>query len=348
MGIIKNIRSLRVLAFLLFLTPVFGLLGSLGFHNFLVSFKFQYDFKYNFIENKPGEQIDILCTEKNNFCKNGVEFEFNNKLSECNKYLVKGDYYTDNKLIIVENRDLIKDFKKKVFYKLTITDQINKECILNTKYNKIYDTIPLFFESIAKLKNTDNFNLGTSEVVNPIIYGETSISNIVKRHPVKYIFKPLLFISFIIMIFYWIYYNKILNKLLEQEKINYFFVFGILSALFLLFHVYFLGTVFENEVLAKIRRSLIVFFILFELLAQAFLIKELFYKKDKIIKYLHKSILYLKLIFVLTVCFASVLIIAILIIYNLDSKADYILEWNYFLILLIFYFLSSIMWKKNI
>ncbi len=348
MDIIKNIRSLRVLAFLLFLTPVFGLLGSLGFHNFLVSFKFQYDFKYNFIENKPGEQIDILCTEKNNYCKKGVEFEFNTKLSECNKYLVKGDYYTDNKLIIVENRDLIKDFKKKVFYKLTITDQINKECIFNTKYNEIYKTVPFFFESFAKLKNTDNFNLGTSEVVNPIIYGETSISNIVKRHPVKYIFKPLLFMSFIIMIFYWIYYNKILNKLLEQEKINYFFVFGILSAFFLLFHVYFLGTVFENEVLAKIRRSLIVFFILFELLAQAFLIKELFSKKDKIIKYLNKSILYFKLIFVLIVCFASVIIIVILIIYNLDPKTDYILEWNYFLILLIFYFLSSIMWKKNI
>ena len=34
-------------------------------------------------------------------------------------------------------------------------------------------------------------------------------------------------------------------------------------------------------------------------------------------------------------------------LWDLDSKIDYILEWNYFLILLIFYLLSSIMWKKN-
>ena len=33
--------------------------------------------------------------------------------------------------------------------------------------------------------------------------------------------------------------------------------------------------------------------------------------------------------------------------YDLDSKVDYILEWNYFLILLFFYLLSFFMWKKN-
>ena len=41
-----------------------------------------------------------------------------------------------------------------------------------------------------------------------------------------------------------------------------------------------------------------------------------------------------------------ILILTILIFYNLPSNIDYILEWNYFLILLIFYFLSYLMWKK--
>ena len=148
------------------------------------------------------------------------------------------------------------------------------------------------------------------------------------------------------MILYWIYYNKVFKIFINSSKNFYFFNFGILSAIFLLLHVFFLGWTFENEFLTKLRRSFVVFFIFFEVLAQAFLIKKIFFIKDKMKNYLHSIVVYLKLLFVLSICLATVSILIILMIYDLSSKVDYILEWNYFLVLLFFYFLSFLMWKK--
>ena len=149
------------------------------------------------------------------------------------------------------------------------------------------------------------------------------------------------------MIFYWIYYNKILRKIINYPQNFYFFIFGILSAFFLLLHVFFLGWIFESEFLTKLRRTFVIFFIFFEVLAQAFLIRKIFFCKDKIKNYLFMMIVYAKLFFVSLICSATVIILSILMIFDLSSKIDYILEWNYFLILLFFYYLSFLMWKKT-
>ena len=148
------------------------------------------------------------------------------------------------------------------------------------------------------------------------------------------------------MISYWIYYNRVFKTLINSSKNFYFFNFGILSAIFLLLHVFFLGWTFESEFLTKLRRTFVVFFIFFEVLAQAFLIKKIFSIKNRIKNYLHLIIIYLKLLFVISICLATFLILIILIMYDLSSRVDYILEWNYFLILLFFYYLSFLMWKK--
>ena len=102
------------------------------------------------------------------------------------------------------------------------------------------------------------------------------------------------------MLFYWIYYNKIIINLTVFLYYYYFFYFGILSAIFLLLHVFFLGWSFENEFLSKLRRTFVVFFILFEVLAQAFLIKKILLIKNKISDYLNSIIVYSKLLFVLS------------------------------------------------
>ena len=81
-------------------------------------------------------------------------------------------------------------------------------------------------------------------------------------------------------------------------------------------------------------------------MAQAFLIKQIFKFKNLVTNYLNLIVIYLKLIFVTFVCSFTFIMLTILIFYQLDAKIDYILEWNYFLILLLFYFLSFLMWKK--
>ena len=347
MDVKKNIRKLRLIAFFLFFTPALGLLGSLVIHNYLVSFHYDRGINYNFETKKIGEKFLIKCSEKNNFCKDKWTFKKHKKLDECNVHTVKRKWVLSSEEEIEIKKKDIKKSDKDVFAKFQITDQLNQYCILNSKMVSIYTKIPFFFEKIYEIKYNPNIQLGTSEIVNPLIYGETSISNIVKRNPIKFIFKPLLFISVVLMFFYWTYNKIIISKLSEKKINNYFYIFGILSAIFLFLHVFFLGWIFENNFLTKLRRSYIVFFILFEFLAQAFLIRDIFLRKEELKEYLYSLIIYFKLFFVICIFIFSFTILSILIFYDLSSTLDYILEWNYFLILLFFYLLSSLMWKKN-
>ena len=362
MDVKNSIRTLRIIALLLFITPTIGLLGSLIIHNYFVSFNFTHEDNYNFKENIPGSSIKILCTEENNYCDKDGFFKKFKRLDDCYKYKIysnfEGSTFTflstlktyitnDGKYIDIINPEDIKNFKENIFYKVEISNKLNENCILNTSNMAFYNIFPLFYEAVYKIKINKKTSLGTSNVVNPLLNGETSISNIVKRFPLSYFFKPVLYLSVILMIFYWLYYNRILKNLLNSKSNYYFFTFGILSAFFLFFHVLFLGWTFENEILTKLRRSLVVFFILFELLAQTFLLRKIFLIKDKINVYLNLIIVYSKLIFILLVCSSTVIILTILIFHNLDAKIDYILEWNYFLLLLLFYFLSFLMWKKK-
>ena len=348
----NSIRKLRIIALLLFITPAIALVGSLLVNNYLLSFNFSPGYNYDIKENLPGNSVSYLCNKDNNYCaktkisefKEILEFE---KLDQCNIYEVWGDFfYKDGDSLKLVNFKDIQNFDKEFFYKFEVVDKLNPKCILNSKSKTYFNLFPFFYETIYKIKNNNKTILGTNKAVNPFIYGETSISNIVKRYPINYFFKPLLYISVVFMILYWVYYNRIFKEVIDSSKNFYFFNFGILSAFFLLLHVFFLGWTFENEFLTKLRRTFVVFFIFFEVLAQAFLIKKIFLFKNKMKDYFYSIIVYLKLLFVLSICLATVSILIILMIYDLSSKVDYILEWNYFLILLFFYYLSFLMWKK--
>ena len=348
----NNIRILRIIALLLFITPALGLVGSLLINNYLVSFNFNTDFNYNFEENRPGNSVSYICNKENNYCSEidlskFKEIEKFKTLGECNIYEISHKYYYKNgKNLNFVSYENIKSFDKEFSIKYEVTNRLAASCILNSKSKTYYDLFPIFYETIYKIKTNKKTNLGTTDKVNPFIYGETSISNIVKRYPINYFFKPVLYISILFMISYWIFYNRIFKDFIKSSENFYFFKFGILSAIFLLLHVFFLGWTFESEFFTRLRRTFIVFFILFEVLAQAFLIKKIFSVKDKMEDYLYSLVVYLKFLFVATICLTTVLILIILMIFDLSAKVDYILEWNYFLVLLFFYFLSFLMWKK--
>lgn len=353
MDLFKSIKKLRLVALLLFIFPTIAIVGSLISHNYLISFNFSKNLNFNFSKNIPGENVVILCTTENE-CNENLEFNRINNLNECYVNQVDVKYIDDlGRVYDIVDETLIEKFKnsldgRNLFISAEITNRLDKGCILNSESLFFYKIFPFFFEKIYDLKYEVGINLGTSETVNPFIYGETSISNIVKRFPINLIFKSFLYFGVVFMIFYWIYYNKIFNILNNQKKFNFFFLFGILSAIFLLLHVIFLGWKFESDVLNKLRRTYVIFFIFFELLAQSFLIRKLFIIKNSIKTYINYKIIYLKLLFVLTICFTTLIILLFLIFYDLKPHIDYILEWNYFVVLLIFYLLSFLMWKKNI
>jgi len=227
------------------------------------------------------------------------------------------------------------------------TGVLEKRCIKNSKLYVLYKIFPKLFYYIENALPNINYKPGTSTTVNLFIYGEVSISNIVKRHPINYVFKPLLFLTSFLMVFYWLTYQKIFWNVTKVKEINKFTIFGVLSGLFLFFHIIFLGSTIDNDIFQKLRKLILILFILCEISAQFFLIKRLYLNIDKLNNYVSKKILNLKIIFVSLIIISGTAIIGILIFNNLDSKIDYIIEWNYFAILLFFYLLSFLMWRKR-
>ena len=147
------------------------------------------------------------------------------------------------------------------------------------------------------------------------------------------------------MLIYWNTFNNFFNKVLNQNK-NYFFYFGMSSAIFLFFYVLFLGSEIDNEIFQKIRRLMPILYLLTKLIAIITLTRGLFLNSSKLSDYCNLNLIKAKILFVYIIITISVVMILILIFYDLSSQVAYILEWNYFLVLLFYYFLSSIMWKK--
>jgi len=273
----------------------------------------------------------------------------------------KGLPYSDKDISVLEgnwrNADKIALFQKdlfkkrfpnsKIFQQFYLTDKKNKFCIKNSSLYKFHKIFPSILNSMIQFKKND-YKPGTNKIINPFIYGETSISNIVKRYPVNFIFKPAMFLTSFIMLFYWIQNNKLLKNLLTRDDNYWFLYLGLFSSLCLLFHVFFLGSEITNEIFNKCKKIILLLFIIFEISAQIFLTRKLYLMRDMLNKHIAKPILQLKIIHSIIIFFTSFGILAILIFSGgFSSKTDFIIEWNYFMFLLLFYFLSFFIWKKN-
>ena len=222
----------------------------------------------------------------------------------------------------------------------------NKSCIKNspTLY-KLYTAIPILNSIHVKSHLINAGNI--SEPSFPYIDGKISISRSVRSYPTAYIFKPLMLISSIIIIFYWLNYFFLFKKI-DIKKYNIpslFLIFGIMSGIALAIHTIFLGVDYEYEWYQTFRRIIIILFILNEILAQVFLVRKLIAFKQQMKPYINFPILNLKLIFVILVSIITVISFYLLIFFEMDTSFKHILEWNYFSGLLIFYFLSFVLWK---
>ena len=240
------ISRIRIFAFFLFLTATIALLGSLFFHNYLVNVNYKLDFNYSkYLKDTPGSSYLTNCNEQNNFCYydgfHGTKFlnEKSKKLNDCfihkvdRNYKIADDagiseinYFARDELFELENGKYTpkKEFKdNQIFFISKVSNDLNKTCIKNMQEYSFYKAIPFFFEFIGTLQKK-GYSLGTSEKVNPFVYGELSISNMVKRFPINFVFKSFLYISVILMIFYWINYGKIFKELISPKNIHFYFL----------------------------------------------------------------------------------------------------------------------------
>tara|TARA_B100000003_G_C10750120_1_gene298631 strand:- start:353 stop:649 length:297 start_codon:yes stop_codon:yes gene_type:complete len=93
-------------------------------------------------------------------------------------------------------------------------------------------------------------------------------------------------------------------------------------------------------------------FIIFEIVAQAYLVASFYSFRNKLEKYINKTFLKLKLILVSTLIIVAVISIPIISLPGNDFFGfnlkffKHALEWDYFIGVISFYLLTFLMWKK--
>ena len=188
----------------------------------------------------------------------------------------------------------------------------------------------------------------------PYLDGGASISRTARPYPTWLIFKPSMFLTSYLLIKYWLYNKTIIDFFHQDHKYkNKVLYFGIASAIALTIHSIFLGIKFDNDFYKLFRRVIMLSFIIFEIVAQAYLVATFYSFKDKLNQFINIKILKLKIILVLTLIAVAIISIPIISLpgddffgFNL-KHFKHALEWDYFVGVISFYLLSSLMWKKQ-
>ena len=188
----------------------------------------------------------------------------------------------------------------------------------------------------------------------PYFDGGTSISRAARPYPSWIIFKPAMFFTSYLLIKYWLYNKSLINFFDQNHKYkNKVVIFGIASAVALTIHSIFLGIKFDNDLYKLFRRVIMLSFIIFEIVAQAYLVATFYSLKDKLKNYINYIFLKLKIILVSTLIIVALISIPIISLpgdnfFGVNLKFfKHALEWDYFLGVILFYMLTFLMWKKS-
>ena len=177
----------------------------------------------------------------------------------------------------------------------------------------------------------------------PYLDGGVSISRTVRDFPLYLIFKPAMFITSYLLIRYWLNTKNIINHFnqdyIHTKKIIFF---GVGSAILLTIHSIFLGIKFDNDLYKLFRRVVMLSFIIFELIAQAYLIKFFYEIRGKLVNYI--NIIYLKIKRVLITVLITISVITLPFLpFDNFKFLKHAIEWNVFLGVIIFYLLTFLM-----
>ena len=188
----------------------------------------------------------------------------------------------------------------------------------------------------------------------PYFDGGASISRTARPYPSWLVFKPAMFLTSFLLVKYWFYNKNIIEFFNHDHKYkNKVVFFGIASAIALTVHSIFLGIKFDNDLYKLFRRVIMLLFIIFEIVAQAYLVATFYSFRDKLKDYINFRILNLKILLVSILIIVAIISIPIISLPGNDFFGfnlkffKHALEWNYFVGVISFYLLTYFLWKKN-
>ncbi len=172
----------------------------------------------------------------------------------------------------------------------------------------------------------------------PNIDGCTSISRVGRYEPVKYFFKPFMFLFGVLLFIYW-RENFLKLKLFKENKLLLItFIIGIISVLFLFLYIFFLG---ESNIYRFFRKIGIYIYIFFTIIAQLLLAIQYFKLRNTANKFLNKKFIKYKLIFSVFLISFSIIVLPILLIkIEHFPEIKNIISWNYFLCIQLYYLIT--------
>ncbi len=187
----------------------------------------------------------------------------------------------------------------------------------------------------------------------PYFDGGASISRTARPYPSWLVFKPAMFLTSYLLIKYWLFNKDIIKHFeVDHKNLKKIVFFGIASAIALTVHSIFLGIKFDNDLYKLFRRVVMLSFIVFEIVAQAYLVATFWSFKDKLKDYINPIILNLKIVLVSILIIVAVVSIPIISLpgdnfFGFQLKfLKHALEWDYFIGVITFYLLTFFMWKK--
>ena len=158
-----------------------------------------------------------------------------------------------------------------------------------------------------------------------------------------------MFLTSFLLIKYWLYNAEIIRYFSKDHKyLKKVVFFGIASAIALIIHSIFLGIKFDNDLYKLFRRVIMLSFIVFEVVAQTYLVAIYFSFREKLNEYINEKFLKIKLLLV-----SLLIVVAIICIPIISWPGDrfkfvkHLLEWDYFLGVISFYLLTFLMWKNK-
>ena len=188
----------------------------------------------------------------------------------------------------------------------------------------------------------------------PYFDGGASISRTARPYPSWLVFKPAMFLTSYLLIKYWLFNKEIIKYFEDNHKnLKKVVFFGVASAIALTVHSIFLGIKFDNDLYKLFRRVIMLSFIVFEIVAQAYLVATFWSFRNKLKDYINPTILNLKIALVSILIIVAVVSIPIISLpgdyfYGIQLKfLKHALEWDYFIGVITFYLLTFFMWKKQ-
>jgi hypothetical protein len=177
----------------------------------------------------------------------------------------------------------------------------------------------------------------------PNIDGCTSISRVGRYEPVKYFFKPLMYLFGVLLIFYWKENYLKLKTFTNDKQILFASIIGVISVIFLFLYIFFLG---ESNIYRFFRKIGIYIYIFFTVISQLLLAIQYYKIRNKTKKFLNKKFIKYKLILSTFLILFGLSILPILL-----KKIEHfpeiknIISWNYFFCIQLYYLITFFCWK---